>query len=559
MAKYMSFNMSGLQDARSKIRSGIKQLVDAVGITLGPSGRVVMYEREGGDPVITKDGVTVARQIQLTDPFENMAASAVRQAASKTATIAGDGTTTATIYVGSIFEAGIKSIAAGASPQEVKRGIDYATKVIIERFKGMAKPVVDLEQIKQVAICSSNQDQEIGSVIARALDEVGRDGVVTIEEGQTMETTVSVIDGLQFPRGYYSPQFATNPESLLCEYDEANILIIGGKLADMKSLLHIMEDIQIKALKNAPLVFIADEFSDDCLSAMLIWRIKNQRNIVAVKSPGFGDRKLQVLEDLAIATGGTVISKDGIGLQHIAAGHLGKCKRIRIDRDTTTIFEGCGKPGDVAARVQLLRTQLEKVVGDFDKERVQERLARLTGGIAMISVGGATEVEVREKKDRIDDALHACKAAIEEGILPGGAVAALHASKIAAVGDASETEDFAIGVNALLKALEAPLRQIAINTGIDDGVVVDKVKEPRYRTKKPSADNLDINFGFDAVSKQYGDMIGFGIVVPAKVERVALQNAASVAGLLLLADCLIAINKDNIGGQAAGPFPSLSV
>lgn len=551
MAKYMLFNSPESQEARNKIRSGIRQLAEAVGVTLGPSGRVVMYEREGSDPVITKDGVTVARQVQLTDPFENMAANAVRQAASKTAAMAGDGTTTATVYVESIFEAGIKSISAGASPQEVKRGIDYATKMIIEQFKNMARPVVDLKQIKQVAVCSSNQDQEIGSVIAKALDQVGRDGVVTIEEGQAMDTTVSVIDGLQFSRGYCSPQFSTNPESLLCEYDDAYILIIGDKLADLKSLLHVMEHIQIKALKNAPLVFIADEFSDDCLSGMLLWKLKNQRCVVAVKSPGFGDRKLQVLEDLAIATGGTVLSKGGLSIQDLTVGHLGRCKKIRIDRDTTTIFEGKGKPEDISARIQLLRTQLEKVDGDFDKERIQERLARLTGGIAMISVGGATEVEVREKKDRIDDALHACKAAIEEGILPGGAVAALHAAKMIAM--PTGTDDFIIGVNALLKALEAPLRQIAANTGVDGGVVVGKVKEP-----KKSGKNLDVNFGFNAVTKQYGNMIKFGVIVPAKVERVALQNAASVAGLLLLSDCLIAINKDNSGPQVASPFQSLS-
>jgi chaperonin GroEL len=548
MAKKLVFNTPESQDVQAKLLAGIKQLADAVGVTLGPSGRVVMYEREFGDPAITKDGVTVAKQVELDDPLENMAAAMVRQAAAKTAAVAGDGTTTATVYAQAIFKAGLKGISSGADPQEVKRGIDHATKVVIDRLGEMAKPVAELEQIKQVAVCSANQDQEVGEMIASALDQVGKDGVVTIEEGRALRTTVSVIDGLQIPRGYMSPQFATDPETLACEYDEPYILMTDEKVADLKVLLTILKMV-VEKLNNRPLVIIADEFSDACLTALVINRVKSQLQVVAVKAPGFGDRRQQILEDLAVATGGTFLTKDGIGLEQVNLSHLGTCERIKIDRDTTTILEGGGDDEKIEERVNLLRVQLEAVSGNFDKERVQERLACLTGGVAQILVGGATEVEVREKKDRIDDALHACKAAIEEGILPGGAVAAIHASK-KPISTPRLSEDFKIGIDVLKKALEAPLRQIAINTGKDDGVIVSKVRE--------SVD--DINFGFNAVTNEYGDMIEAGIIVPAKVERVALLNAASVAGLLLTTDCMIAIDRSSQSDGAGPPtFPSLGM
>ena len=552
MSKNLIFNTAQSQDVRGKLKAGITKLANAVRVTLGPSGRVVMYERDGGDPAITKDGVTVAKQVELEDKFENMGAQMVRQATAKTAAVAGDGTTTATIYAEAIYEAGMKGITTGANPQEVKRGVDAAAKRVIDQLSSMARPVVDLEQIKQVAVCSSNQDYEIGEMIAEALNKVGKDGVVTIEEGQAMETAVSVIDGLQFPRGYLSPQFATNPESMMCEYDDPYLLITDEKIADLKSLLGILEMLIKKLGAKMPLVLIADEFSDDCLSMLLLNRLKSQLNIVAVKAPGFGDRKRLVLEDIAIATGGIVLGRNsGVDLGLVSDIHLGRCKKIKIDRDSTTILEGGGDPAAMEARLALLRGQLNSMPGDYDRERVQERLARLTGGIAVISVGGATEVEVREKKDRIDDALHACKAAIEEGILPGGAVAAIHASYqiVADGGFVSPSEDYRIGVDALLKALESPLRQIAINTGQDDGVVVNGVRSNAANGGSP-------DYGFDAVQKQYGNMIEFGIIVPTKVERVALQNAASVAGLLLTTDCMISINKDD-KGPAISPFPSL--
>ncbi len=547
MAKRLAFNTQQSPEVRDKLRAGIQQLADAVRITLGPSGRVVMYEREFGDPAITKDGVTVARQVTSPDTFENMAISMVRQAAAKTASQAGDGTTTATIYTEAIFNAGIKRIAAGASSQEVRRGIEHAVSLIIDKLNKKAKPTIDLEQIKQVAICSSNQDQEVGEMIASALDQVGTDGVVTIEEGQTLNTTVNVLDGLQILRGYMSPQFATNPETLECEYEDPMILITEEKVADVKTVLAILT-LAVKKLGNKPLVLIADEVSEDCLSALIINRIKAQIQIVAVKAPGFGDRRRQILDDIAIVTGATVLSRGGVSLAQVNESHLGTCKKIKIDRDVTVILEGGGDPEKIEARTQLLRSQLANVPGDFDKERVQERLARLTGGVAQIIVGGATEVEVREKKDRIDDALHACKAAIEEGILPGGAVAAVHARReiAAAGGIEGQSDDFNIGMGILMNALEAPLRQIATNTGEDDGVVASRVKE---------AD--DFSFGYDAVTKTYGDMIERGIIVPAKVERVALQNAASVSGLLLTTDCMITLNKDVVA--PGGPFPSLGM
>lgn len=539
MQKQLVFNNNKRQEAHDKIRAGIKQLAEAVKITLGPSGRVVMFEREYGDPVITKDGVTVAKQVQLQDPVENMAAAMVRQAAAKTGSVAGDGTTTATIYTEAIFEAGMRTVHSGANPQEVKRGIDYATRQIVAKLGEMAKPIIDLEQIQQVAVCSANQDQEIGTMIASAMEQVGKDGVITIEEGRSLDTTVAVVDGLQFPRGYLSPQFATDPESLICEYDDPYIMLTDQKITNLKQLLVILEMV-VKQLGNKPLIIVADEFSDDCVTALILNRVKAQLNVVAVKSPGFGDRRLQSLEDIAVAVGATVFGKD----EKITPNLLGRCKKIRIDRDSTTILEGLGDEVKVAERIEMLRLQLDKVEGDYDKERIQERLARLCGGIAQISVGGATEVEVREKKDRIEDALHACKAAIEEGILPGGGVAILHAVKDLNI--VSPNYDFTMGVDIVLKAIEAPLRQIAINTGEDDGVVVNKVVE-----------STDPSFGFDAAVKRYGNMIEFGIVVPTKVERVALQNAASVAGLLLTTDCLISIVREKKeDGAGASQFPS---
>jgi len=525
MPKQLTFNNDRRRETHEKIQNGIHKLAQAVRITLGPSGRVVMFEREGMDPVITKDGVTVAKQVELPDPEENMAAAMIRQAAAKTAAAAGDGTTTATIYAEAIYEAGNKYISAGANPQDVKRGIQAAVNELVKKLAEAAKPIIDIEQIRQVAICSSNQDTEIGNVIADAIDAVGKDGVVTIEEGRTLETFVNTVSGLQIPRGYISPQLANKMETLTVEYDEPMILVTDQKLDNVRPLLRVLE---ITARLGRPLVIIADEFSDDIIAFLILNKIKNHLNAVGVRAPGFGDRRRDTLEDIAIATGATLITSSGVNFDSVSEEHFGTCQRVVIDRDTTTIIDGKGNEQQIEARIQLLQTQLSKMVGDFDKERVQERLARLTGSIAQIVVGGATETEVREKKDRIDDALHACKAAIQEGVLPGGGVAAIHAFKNITI--EPPNEDFAFGVDAVRKAVEAPLRQIAVNTGHDPGVVVDKILAA-----------TDSHFGFDAARERYGDMIEFGIIVPAKVERVALQNAASVAGLLLTTDCLISI------------------
>jgi len=420
----------------------------------------------------------------------------------------------------------------------------------VQNLRDMAKPVIDLEQIKQVAICSSNQDHEIGTIIAEAMDRVGKDGVITIEEGGGLKNNVSVIDGLQFPRGYLSPQFATDPETLRCEYEDPAILLISDRVDNLKLLLSILE-FCVRNLSQRPIVIVADEFSDECLSALILNRLRRQLNIVAVKAPGYGDRRLQSMQDIAIAIDASVLSKNGAAsLSNIQQAHIGTCKKIIIDRDTTTILEGAGKPEDILSRIELLRSRLANTVGDFDRERIQERLARLSGGVARISVGGATEVEVREKKDRVEDALNACKAAIEEGILPGGAIAAIwaaHTMDYKQSGEGChEADDFNTGVNIIVNAVKAPLRQIAINAGWEAGVVVREIAKSGKE-----------NYGFDARAKTYGDMIELGIIVPAKVERIALQNAASIAGLLLTTDCAISIIREK-QDQVTPQFPSLA-
>ncbi len=523
-------------DSSEKIANGISTIADAVKSTLGPTGRVVMFEREFGDPVITKDGVTVAKQVQLPDPVENMAAQVVRQAASKTANSAGDGTTTATIMAEAIYNEGRKHIVAGASPLDLKNGINEAVEEIVESLGSMAKPVVDLDQVKQVAICSANHDESVGNMIAEAMDQVGQDGVITIEEGSSLKDSVAVVDGLQFPRGYISQHFATDSRTMLCEYENPMILVYDGRIGDLKLMLKVLEG---TLPTGQPCVFIA-EFSEDILNFLAINRLKNGMQIVAVSPPGYGDRRRDSLEDIAIATGAVLLGKTGVkDLDEFNVNQLGSCEKVRIDRDTTTIFNGNGDEEKIEDRVDMLRHQLSEAAGDYESEKTQERLARLAGGIAQISVGGATEVEVREKRDRIDDALNACKAAIDEGILPGGAVAVLHAMKDRAYDGNSPK---AAGMAAVFSALEAPLRQIAENTGVDAGVVVDKVK---------SSD--DIDFGYDAAKQQYGNMTDFGIIVPAKVERTALQNAASVAALLLTTKCTISIIPQEEAPAPVGP------
>ena len=528
-------------DVREKIKAGVKKLADAVAITLGPTGRVVMIEREYGDPYVTKDGVTVAKEIELSDPLENMGAQMVKQVTSKTSSVAGDGTTTATIYASAIYEAGLKSIANGAKSQEVKRGIDKAIAVIVDKLAEMARPIVDNQQMIQVAVCSANQDSIIGNIVADAIEKVGRDGVVTIEEGRSIDTGVEVVDGLQFDRGYVNGNFVTTRETMVCEYEEPLILLCDQRISSIKPLMPFLE----KFLRaKRPLVIIAEDVDGEALATLVVNHLRGAFKCVAVKAPGFGDRRSEMLEDLAIVTGGTVVSKEsGLTLESVGLDHLGTCAKITITQDTTTIVEGGPVTGDndvvksikdriainVEERINHLRMRLIQVSNDFDREKLQERLAKLVGGVARIIVGGATEAEMRERKDRIDDALHACKAAADEGVLPGGGIAAIYARKaLKAIKDLVGDEH--IGVEIVARALEAPLRQIAKNTGIDEGAVLAKITSQK-----------NINYGFNAATGQYGDMLKYGVIVPAKVERVSLQNAASVAGLLLTTDCMVSI------------------
>ena len=527
MSKQIIFNDA----VREKLRAGISKLTQAVATTLGPSGRVVLCAREYSDPYFTKDGVTVAKEIELEDLMENMGAQIVRQATSKTASSAGDGTTTATIYVQAIYEAGLKSIANGAKPKEIKTGIEMATNVVVNELQKYAKPIVDAEQLIQVGICSANQDKEIGTIVAEAIEKVGRDGVVTIEEGRTLETTTEIVDGLQFTRGYLSANFATNKDTQRAEYEKPLIFVTDQKLSGVKTILPLLEKIVKAGLQDRGLIVIADDVEGEALGILALNHVRGSFKACAIKAPDFGDRRTAQLEDIAIVTGATLVSSEtGLTVDKVDPNkHLGTCERITIDRDTTTIVKGAGKREDVEARITLVKNQLENLANDFDKEKTQERLAKLVGGVARITVGGATEAEVREKKDRIDDALHACKAAVAEGILPGGGVSALFAGRALKALKKGLTEDQKLGVGIIEKALEAPLRWIARNTGEDDGAILARIRS----ANKP-------DFGYNAVTGEFGDMVKFGVIVPAKVERVALQNAASVASLLLTTDCMIA-------------------
>lgn len=541
MAKQLKFNNNKTNDVRDSIKSGVAKLADAVKVTLGPTGRVVMFEREFGDPVITKDGVTVAGEVELQDPFENMGVRMVRQATSKTAKLAGDGTTTATIYTQAIFEAGLKHVNSGANPQSVKRGIDKSITRLVDMLSDTSRPVKGVEEIKQIAVCSANQDKIIGQVVANAIEEVGRSGVVTIEEGTTLDTRVQLVDGMQFNQGLVSHYLANNESTMNCEFENPLIVIIDEKLVNVATFVKVLEKIY-KDANGRPVVLIADEFSDEIISLLVVNKMRSGLKIAAVKAPGFGDRKRDTIQDIAVVTGATVLSSTtGISIFD-TRNYAGSCCKIEISQDATTIIEGSGSQDKINERIDLIQRQMDVVAGDFDREKLQERLARLTGGVAQIIVGGATEAEVREKKDRIDDALHACKAAIDEGILPGGGVAVLHCKDQLTID--YDDEDELIGLNIVKRALEAPLRQLAINTGVDDGVVVDRVSS-----------NDDFNFGYNAVTREYGDMIEFGIVVPTKVERIALQNAGSIAGLLLTTDCMIAsIPENSVEDDAQSPL-----
>ncbi len=513
-------------DARDRMLRGVDILANAVKVTLGPKGRNVVIEKSFGAPRITKDGVTVAKEIELKDKFENMGAQMVKEVASKTNDLAGDGTTTATVLAQAIVREGCKSVAAGMNPMDLKRGIDKAVETITAELVKMSKKVKTNEEIAQVGTIAANGNREIGDIIAKAMDKVGKEGVITVEEAKGLDTELDVVEGMQFDRGYLSPYFITNADKMTVELQNPYILIHEKKLSDLQPLLPILEAV---VQSNRPLLIIAEDIEGQALATLVVNKLRGGLKVAAVKAPGFGDRRKAMLEDIAVLTAGDVISEDiGIKLETVTLQMLGSAKLVTIDKDNTTIIDGAGKKADINARCEQLRVQAEETTSDYDKEKLQERLAKLAGGVAVIKVGGATEVEVKEKKDRVDDALHATRAAVEEGIVPGGGVALLRASKALSKASAGN-DDEKVGIEIVRRAVAVPLRQIAENAGEDGAVIAGKVSE-----------NASINFGFDAQSGKYVDMVKSGIIDPTKVVRVALQDAASVASLLITTEAMIA-------------------
>jgi len=524
------------EDSRQAILRGVNILADSVKITLGPKGRNAVIEKKFGAPVITKDGVTVAKEIELKDSLENMGAQMVREVASKTSDVAGDGTTTATVLAQAIFREGVKTVAAGANPMALKRGIEKAVEVAVEEIKKQHKDVKG-DMIAQVGTISANNDKPIGNIIAEAMKKVGKDGVITVEESKTMETTLEVVEGMQFDRGYLSPYFVTDPERMECVLEDARILIHEKKISSMKDLLPLLEQ---SAKVGKPLLVIAEEVEGEALATLVVNKLRGTLECAAVKAPGFGDRRKAMLEDIAILTGGKAITEDlGIKLENVKMEDLGSAKKITIDKDNTTIVEGAGKASAIEGRVKQIRTQIEETTSDYDKEKLQERLAKLVGGVAVIKVGAATETELKEKKARVEDAMHATRAAVEEGIVPGGGVALMRC--IPAIEKIKVEEDEAIGVNIVKRALDEPLRQIAQNAGFEGAVVVGRLRESEEE-----------NFGFNADTGEYGDMVKMGVIDPAKVTRLALQNATSVSALKLTTEALVAEIKEEEKKAAAG-------
>ena len=519
MAKQILFG----DEARASILRGVNQLADAVKATLGPKGRNALIDKKFGAPTITKDGVTVAKEIELKDPWENMGAQLVKEVASKTSDVAGDGTTTATVLAQAIFREGARNVSAGASSMEIKRGIDKAVEVVVEEIKKMSKPCHDRSEIAQIGTISANNDSAIGDLIAEAMEKVGKDGVITVEEAKTMATSLEVVEGMQFDRGYISPYFVTDPERMECILEDVFILIYEKKVSSMKDLLPILEQI---AKMGKPLLIISEDVEGEALATLVVNKLRGTLNCSAVKAPGFGDRRKAMLEDIATLTGGQVISEDlGLKLENVKISDLGRAKRITIDKDNTTIVEGAGSHDKIQGRVKQLKAQVEETTSDYDREKLQERLAKLVGGVAVINVGASTETEMKEKKARVEDALHATKAAVEEGIVPGGGVALLRT--LSALDKLKMDGDQQIGVEIIKRAIEEPIRQIANNAGVEGSVVVERVKREKG------------SFGFDAGKEDYVDMIKAGIIDPTKVTRIALQNAASVASLMLTTEVMV--------------------
>jgi chaperonin GroEL len=520
MAKEITFDTA----ARDRIKRGVDKLADAVKVTLGPKGRNVILDKKFGAPTVTKDGVSVAKEIELKDAIENMGAQLVKEVASKTADAAGDGTTTATVLAQSIFSHGIKNVAAGANPMDLKRGIEKAVHVVVESLKKQSKKIKDSAEISQIATISANNDKEIGKMIADAMDKVGKDGVITVEEAKGTETEVKTVEGMQFDRGYLSPYFVTNTEKMEAELEKPNVLIYDKKISSMKELLPILEQ---SAQTGTPLLIISEEVEGEALATLVVNKIRGSLRVAAVKAPGFGDRRKAMLEDIAVLTGGQVISEEqGFKLENATLDMLGRAEKINIDKDNTTIVNGAGKKADIQGRVAQIKAQIESTTSDYDKEKLQERLAKLSGGVAILYIGAATEVEMKEKKDRVDDALHATRAAVQEGIIPGGGVAYVRA--IEALKDlVGDNEDQATGVNIIRLALESPLRTIVENAGQEGSVIVNKVREGKK------------DYGYNAAENKYETFFDAGIIDPTKVARLALENAASIAGLLLTTEAVV--------------------
>jgi chaperonin GroEL len=522
MAKQLFFDV----EARNKMKKGVDALSNAVKVTLGPKGRNVVLEKKFGAPGITKDGVTVAKEIELEDPIENMGAQMVKEVASKTADIAGDGTTTATVLAQSIISEGLKNVAAGANPMDLKRGIEKAVAKVVEHLKGQSQTVgTDSKKIQQVASISANNDENIGKLIAEAFGKVGKDGVITVEEAKGTETGIDIVEGMQFDRGYISAYFVTNSEKMEAELDKPYILIYDKKISNMKDILHILEKV---AQQGAQLLIISEDLEGEALATLVVNKLRGTIKVAAVKAPGFGDRRKEMLQDIAILTKGIVVSEEqGYKLENADLSYLGRAERVVIDKDNTTIVGGKGKKDDITARVNQIKAQIETTTSDYDKEKLQERLAKLSGGVAVLNIGAATEMEMKEKKDRVDDALHATRAAVEEGIVPGGGVAFIRAVE-ALEKLKGGNEDETTGIAIVKRALEEPLRQIVANAGLEGSIVVQKVKEGKG------------DFGFNAKDEEYENLYKAGVIDPTKVTRIALENAASIAGMLLTTECVVA-------------------
>jgi chaperonin GroEL len=533
-AKYLEFST----DARARLKRGVDQLADAVKVTLGPKGRNVVIDKKFGSPTVTKDGVTVAKEIELEDEIENMGAQMVKEVATKTSDLAGDGTTTATVLAQAIYREGLKSVTAGANPMSLKRGIEKAVESVVAELKKISVPTAGRKEIAQVGSISANNDKEIGNLIAEAMDKVGKDGVITVEEAKGLETTLETVDGMQFDRGYLSPYFITDPEKMEAVLEDAYILIHDKKISSMKDLLPVLEKV---AQAGKPLLIVAEDIEGEALATLVVNKLRGTLKVCGVKAPGFGDRRKEMLRDIAILTGGQVISDEvGVKLETTTLNDLGRAKRIVIDKDNTTLVDGKGKHDAIEGRKNEIKAQIEKSTSDYDKEKLQERLAKLAGGVAVLNVGAATETEMKEKKARVEDALHATRAAVEEGIVPGGGVALLWCQKVLDKAKGAD-EDEKIGIEIVRRSLEEPIRAIAQNAGAEGAIVVGKVKESK-----------DKNFGYNAQTDAFEDLVAAGVIDPTKVTRTALQNAASIAGLLLTTECVVVEKKEK---DKAPPMP----